>query len=976
MNWLAKWVWADGEASPRNEWRCFRKTFDAPANGWSSAHIAMTADSRYVLYVNGESIGRGPNRSWPLEQSYDVYDISHLLHPGQKNVIAVLVLHYGVSNWSYVRGRGGLLAQLDLQQGEENVHTWVTDVTWKTSRYEGHDRHSPRMSFQQAFTEKIDARLWGAEWVDAEFDDTDWRQTLELGPVGTEPWTKLVQRDIPFLSEETVYPVRVECLHKVRPVSWTATVDVRNHMVPGSENHANPMAYVGYIATVIRAPERATCTFGFFNTHVFGPCTVNGVRYEMEQFVGTLPERYLEVELKQGDNLFVMDITGRDIGGIFHMAIDCAVPVEVVSPVLPPLASDVSGSPFATIGPFDSEVLIDHQESREMACGHKDYLAAKTIASLDDLRRFTAWIRPVASSLVSRENVFVLCVWKKRELPMSVPAALQQVVTANNMATEVPVYPDADTELVIDFGRELSGYLSFEVDASAGTILDFYGFEYMRDGLRQDTFDLDNTLRYICRDGRQRYTSPIRRGIRYVMLTVRANKPADSPFAVPNALPHPVRIYSVRWIQSSYPVAEVGRFQSSDAKLNDIWAISRDTTRLCMQDTFVDCPAYEQVFWVGDSRNEALFSYYLFGAEPLVKRGLRLVPGSRLYTPLYTTQVPSGWNSVIPNWTFFWVFACWEYYERTGDCSFAAEMWPHIRKTLDHYLAKIGALGMLNIKAWNFLDWAPVDQPQNGVVAHQNMFFVKALHTAAEFGENANDRTAVVYYREAAERLRQAINRHLWAEGKQAYADCLHADGSLSTTFSMQTQTVAYLCDIPYGERTAPLERYLLDPPPAFVQLGSPFMSFFYYAALAKLGRFQRIIDDMRVQFGYMIDYGATTCWEMFPNSQEGLSNPNYMTRSHCHAWSAAPVYFLGAYVLGIRSAGTGWRKVTVQPQPCGLTWARGSVPLPENGRIDVAWHLADDGRTMYIQVWAPAEVELEVRVPEGMESRIDICKL
>jgi hypothetical protein len=46
-----------------------------------------------------------------------------------------------------------------------------------------------------------------------------------------------------------------------------------------------------------------------------------------------------------------------------------------------------------------------------------------------------------------------------------------------------------------------------------------------------------------------------------------------------------------------------------------------------MEDTFVDCPAYEQVFWVGDSRNEALVNYYVFGALDIVKRCLRLVPG-------------------------------------------------------------------------------------------------------------------------------------------------------------------------------------------------------------------------------------------------------------------------------------------------------------------------------------------------------------
>src|SRR5690606_23712911 len=149
----------------------------------------------------------------------------------------------------------------------------------------------------------------------------------------------------------------------------------------------------------------------------------------------------------------------------------------------------------------------------------------------------------------------------------------------------------------------------------SGTIIDVYGVEYMHEDYIQHTYGLDNTFRYICRSGRQRYLSPVRRGLRYIILTVRNNQ-------------EPVKLYEVYFNQSNYPVTNAGSFRSSDALLNDIWEISRHTTRVCMEDTFVDCPAYEQVFWVGDSRNEALVHYYLFGDPDIVKRCLRLVPSS------------------------------------------------------------------------------------------------------------------------------------------------------------------------------------------------------------------------------------------------------------------------------------------------------------------------------------------------------------
>ena len=227
MDWVAQWLWASGEASPRNAWRCFRKTFAVAEIGWDSARLSITADSRYVLYLNGERLGRGSARSWPFEQSYDSYEVAHLLKPGEMNVLAVLVLHYGVSTFQYLRGRGGLLAQLELTNGEETVATVATNSSWKTTSHTGHDSRSPRMSVQLGFAERVDARQWDDDWLVQDFDDGGWAGAKVVGPVGTEPWTTLKPRDIPHLSEEAALPKRASCRSAPSsPSSYTAAIDI------------------------------------------------------------------------------------------------------------------------------------------------------------------------------------------------------------------------------------------------------------------------------------------------------------------------------------------------------------------------------------------------------------------------------------------------------------------------------------------------------------------------------------------------------------------------------------------------------------------------------------------------------------------------------------------------------------------------------------------------------------------------------
>ncbi|MFD2383076.1 family 78 glycoside hydrolase catalytic domain, partial [Paenibacillus xanthanilyticus] len=946
-DWEASWIWGSGAESPRNEWRCFRRRFVAPSNA-EQAVVRLTADSRYVLFVNGVRVGRGPVRSWPFELAYDEYEIGYLLLPDAENVIAVLVLHYGVSTFQYLRGRGGLLLQLDMPGLSGPL--LATDDSWRTAVHRGHDPRTSRISCQLGFTESVDARAWDSGWIGPEYDDSSWEAAAVIGVVGMKPWTRLVERGIPHLTEQPVYPARVEQLAAVQPIPWNAVIDLRNLFVPESADHANNVEFCGYLATVVRLEEAAAFTIGIVDDGRI-PCRVSieGRWLEGGDYDEIESGRYATVELQAGEHLLLLDVTGRSHGHGFHLGFDCAASFDVYSPV-PGLAGSV---PFCAAGPFDHVEIIDHRPVRSLDRSHPDYMRMQGVSSVEELMHFAAWIRAVDPQLVHQDGVFALSVWKKVATRHAVPSAMQHAVIAGADPAVIPVYAGRDTELVIDFGRELSGYIAFDLDAADGTIVDGYGLEYMKNGWMQHTYQLDNTFRYVCREGRQSYESYVRRGLRYLVLTIRSAA-------------RPVKLYELKLLQSQYPVADTGRFRSSDPLLGDIWKISRDTTRLCMEDTFVDCPAYEQAYWVGDARNEALVNYYAFGAREIVERCLKLVPGSSFQTPLYADQVPSGWSSVIPNWTFFWIGACLEYYRYDGSAAFVADIWPHVKLTLDKYLSLRNDKGLFEHEGWNLLDWAPFEQPGLGIVTPQNMFLVKALRDAAELGAIAGFGAEADRFLREAGQLRQAIDDHLWDSARAAYVDCLHADGRLSGTISMQTQIVACLCGIADGERKRLVERYIASPPPAFVQVGSPFMSFFYYEALAAIGRFDLMLADMRRNYGFMIANGATACWEMYPWS--GFSDDSrILTRSHCHAWSAGPVYFLGAHILGVQGLTPGWTKVRIAPQPCGLDWAEGSVPLPHEGRIDVAWRVTGEGK-LKLRVEAPAHVELETAAPDGYE--------
>ena len=73
-----------------------------------------------------------------------------------------------------------------------------------------------------------------------------------------------------------------------------------------------------------------------------------------------------------------------------------------------------------------------------------------------------------------------------------------------------------------------------------------------------------------------------------------------------------------------------------------------------------------------------------------------------------------------------------------------------------------------------------------------------------------------------------------------------------------------------------------------------------------------------------MIDQNGLTTFS------EVLDKPGRPSRSDCHAWSASPNYELLHTVLGVDSAGPGFRQVRIRPHLGPLLAAHGVVPHPK----------------------------------------------
>ncbi len=173
----------------------------------------MTADSRYVLWVNGTEVCRGPVRSHPQQLHFDELDLAPHLTVGD-NVLAVLAHHYGhPTPWwmpatpTYGLGGGAFAFEARLGDGD-----WITsDASWRAKRSTAW-RVLPAQGIAAHAPEWLDARELAPGWNLWGIDDGDWDDATELAlnHIGYDgrstppvlPYGPIRRRPVPALTGE------------------------------------------------------------------------------------------------------------------------------------------------------------------------------------------------------------------------------------------------------------------------------------------------------------------------------------------------------------------------------------------------------------------------------------------------------------------------------------------------------------------------------------------------------------------------------------------------------------------------------------------------------------------------------------------------------------------------------------------------------------------------------------------------------
>lgn len=491
--------------------------------------------------------------------------------------------------------------------------------------------------------------------------------------------------------------------------------------------------------------------------------------------------------------------------------------------------------------------------------------------------------------------------------------------------------------IIIDTGRETAGFTGFKVRCSEGTVIDYALGEHLDSGrTRAKIANRHMSDRYICKEGINEFIMSLRRCAgRYLELHFTETR-------------YPPEIIFAGVAEQLYPLEPQTAFSCPDRLRMQTNKIAVSTLVNCMHEHYEDCPWREQALYAYDSRNQALYGYYVWGNYRFAGVSFDLIGKSMRADGFLSITSPGNCPITIPMFSFAWVSEIYELYRHSGSLEHFRNNAQVMRQLLDHALGMRTSGGLYtpgNAEGiWNFAEWVEgLSSCTDEETAPYNIYLYEALMQADEMFEAAG--IAAPGYAEKAAELGKLIEEKFYLPEYGCYAS---ANGKDKTALLHEHTQALMLFNglVPEHKAGRLLEEIIKG---SFIKCSFSSMPFLI-RALMRYGRKMQDYAEKRVSdaFDSLTLTGATTLWE-FPPDALGES-----AASLCHGWSSLPVYFNKRYILGVELLEPGFKKFTVKPYCGTLSEASGEVPTPY-GNIKVSWKKTDSG------------IDLDVSYPEGI---------
>jgi alpha-L-rhamnosidase len=407
----------------------------------------------------------------------------------------------------------------------------------------------------------------------------------------------------------------------------------------------------------------------------------------------------------------------------------------------------------------------------------------------------------------------------------------------------------------------------------------------------------------------QTFTSLTFRTYRYLQLRISTKE-------------EPLTIEDIYGMATGYPFQMKATLQSENSELNKILETGWRTARLCAMETYMDCPYYEQLQYIGDTRIQALISLYNSGDERLLQNAMNEMDNSRRSEGVTYSRHPSSTPQYIPTFSLWYIGMLHDYMMYGRDSMFIKDKLAGERQVLNYFRKYQGPDGSVkHVPYWMFTDWVdakgwisgtgPVGGDGSSSLIDLQLLW--AYELAADLESRFGIPAYAALYNKYAYELKNTIRIKYWDNTLKLFADRPEKD-----LYSQHANALAILTGIVHNLDATNLAKRLLSD--TSLAPASIYFKFYLHSALIKAG-FGNDYLNWLGQWRQNFKMGMTTWAEMSDINK---------SRSDCHAWGASPNIEFFRTLLGIDSDAPGFTKVKIEPHLGSLKNIQGEIPHPQ----------------------------------------------
>ena len=381
----------------------------------------------------------------------------------------------------------------------------------------------------------------------------------------------------------------------------------------------------------------------------------------------------------------------------------------------------------------------------------------------------------------------------------------------------------------------------------------------------------------------------------------------------------PLLLESLQLEETRYPLEMESHFESSDPRLEELAVKAFRTLQRCAHETYMDCPCWEQLMYIGDTRLESLVTYVTTSDAALPEKAIRMFDAARLNRyNLSSCAYPEHGGKIIPSFCLLWIGMLYDFALWRGGRDMIGAMLIGARSTLDIILAARTADGLvITPPGWHFIDWVESKNWHYGIPPAGNKpcgifnwLVVYTLLKMADLERFAGEEELAGRWDRLAKTLKNAIDVKFFDQTKSLYSDDLEHE-----CFSRHAQCLALLSGALDEAAAGKLFGQMLEPDAGLAST-SIYFSHYLFETYALFGRADLILEAFSPWY-------TLTAKGLYTTPEGILDHP----RSDCHAWGAHPLYHIYASLLGIRPSGPGWELV-IRPDLGTLKRLSGTIPF------------------------------------------------